>query len=44
MSNLANRRAACDDVFAASEHMIAEIIDGEIMAQPGSPSPHARAS
>jgi hypothetical protein len=44
MSNLANRRAACDDVLAASEHLMAEIIDGEIVTQPGSASPHARAS
>jgi len=44
MANLAKRRATYDDVLAAPEHMIAEIIDGELVTQPRPASLHARAS
>ncbi len=44
MANLAKRRATYDDVLAAPEHMIAEIIDGELVTQPRPASPHASAT
>jgi Uma2 family endonuclease len=44
MATATKRRATYDDVLAAPEHMIAEIIDGELVTQPRPASPHARAS
>jgi Uma2 family endonuclease len=44
MANLAKRRATYDDILAAPEHMIAEIIDGELVTQPRPAFPHARAT
>jgi Uma2 family endonuclease len=44
MANIAKRRATYDDVLAAPEHMIAEIIDGELVTQPRPATPHARAA
>ncbi len=44
MADLAKRRATYDDVLAAPEHVIAEIIDGELVTQPRPASPHVRAS
>ena len=44
MANLAKRQATYDDVLAAPDHVIAEIIDGELVTQPRPASPHARAS
>jgi len=38
------RRATYDDVLAAPEIKIAEIIDGELLLSPRPPHPHARAS
>jgi Uma2 family endonuclease len=44
MANIAKRRASYDDVLAAPEHMIAEIIDGELVTQPRPAARHARAA
>jgi Uma2 family endonuclease len=44
MADPAQRRATYDDVLAAPEHMIAEIIDGELVRQPRPASLHARAT
>jgi Uma2 family endonuclease len=44
MANIAKRRATYGDVLAAPEHMIAEIIDGELVTQPRPAFPHARAT
>jgi Uma2 family endonuclease len=40
----ARRRATYDDVIAAPEHLVAEIIDGELFTSPRPASPHAYAS
>jgi Uma2 family endonuclease len=44
MANIAKRRATYDDIIAAPEHMIAEIIDGELVTQPRPAFPHVRAA
>ena len=38
------RRATYDDVLAAPEHKVAEILDGELFLSPRPASPHARAT
>jgi Uma2 family endonuclease len=38
------RKATYDDVLAAPEHKVAEILDGELFLSPRPGSPHARAS
>jgi len=38
------RRATYDDVLAAPEHQVAEILDGELFLSPRPAMPHARAS
>ena len=40
----ARRRATYDDLLRVPEHLIAEIIDGELIASPRPASPHARAA
>jgi hypothetical protein len=40
----ARRRATYDDVIAAPEHLVAEIIDGELFTSPRPASPHAYAA
>lgn len=37
------RRATYDDLMAVPEHLVAEIIDGELITSPRPASPHARA-
>jgi Uma2 family endonuclease len=44
MTNLAKRHATYDDVLAAPESMIAEIIDGELVTQPRPAFLHASAT
>ena len=44
MSAPARKRATYDDVIAAPEHMVAELIDGELLLQPRPAKPHAAAS
>ena len=39
-----SRRATYQDLLAVPEHLVAEIIDGELVASPRPASPHARAS
>jgi Uma2 family endonuclease len=38
------RRATYEDLLAVPEHMVAEILDGELIATPRPASPHARAA
>jgi len=38
------RKATYDDVLAAPEHQVAEILDGELFLSPRPATPHARAS
>jgi len=38
------RKATYDDVLAAPEHQVAEIVDGELILSPRPAHPHARAS
>src|SRR5882757_2679701 len=38
------RKATYDDVLAAPEHKVAEILDGELFLSPRPTTPHARAS
>jgi len=38
------RKATYDDVLAAPEHQVAEILDGELFLSPRPASPHARAT
>jgi len=40
----ARRRATYDDLLAVPEHMVAEIIEGELIVSPRPASPHARAA
>jgi Uma2 family endonuclease len=40
----ARRRATYDDLLQVPDHMVAEIVDGEIYATPRPASPHARAA
>jgi Uma2 family endonuclease len=44
MANPARRHATYEDVLAAPEHLIAEVIDGELHLQPRPASPHAMAA
>ncbi len=44
MANPARRKATYEDLLAAPEHMVAEIIDGELYTQPRPASRHALAS
>jgi Uma2 family endonuclease len=44
MADPAKKRATYEDVLAAPEHMIAEIIDGELRLQPRPGKPHAAAA
>jgi len=37
----AKRRATYEDVLRAPKHMVAEIIDGELLLQPRPSKPHA---
>ncbi len=39
----ADRRATYDDLIAVPDHLVAEIIDGELFTSPRPASPHARA-
>jgi Uma2 family endonuclease len=41
MADPAKRRATYEDVLGAPEHMVAEIIDGELLLQPRPSKPHA---
>jgi Uma2 family endonuclease len=43
MANLARRRATYDDLLAVPEHLLAEIIDGELVTQPRPAFRHGRA-
>ena len=40
----AKRRATYDDLMQVPDHLVAEIIDGELITSPRPASPHARAS
>jgi Uma2 family endonuclease len=40
----ARRRATYEDLMAIPEHMVAEIVDGDLYASPRPTSPHARAT
>jgi Uma2 family endonuclease len=44
MSVPAKRRATYEDLLAAPENVIAEILDGELVTQPRPAAPHARAT
>jgi Uma2 family endonuclease len=44
MADPAKRRATYQDVLEAPEHMVAEIIDGELYLQPRPAKPHAAAA
>src|SRR5205809_8041225 len=44
MADPAKRRATYDDVLAAPEHKVAEIIDGELILSPRPAMPHAAAA
>lgn len=44
MAEPAKRRATYEDVLAAPEHMVAEIIDGELKLSPRPAKPHAAAA
>jgi Uma2 family endonuclease len=44
MNDPARRRATYEDVLAAPEHMVAEIVDGELRLQPRPAKPHAAAA
>src|SRR5262245_35621819 len=44
MSQPARRRATYEDILAAPEHMVAEIIDGELHLQPRPRRRHARSA
>lgn len=44
MPDVARRRATYEDVLAAPEHMVAEILDGELHLQPRPAIPHAAAA
>ena len=44
MADPAKRRATYEDVLNAPEHMVAEIIDGELELQPRPAKPHAAAA
>jgi Uma2 family endonuclease len=44
MADPARRRATYDDVLRAPEHVVAEVIDGELHLQPRPAKPHAAAA
>src|SRR6266705_819751 len=44
LMSLGGRRATYEDLLAAPEHLVAEIINGELVTSPRPASPHARAS
>jgi Uma2 family endonuclease len=44
MSSPAHRRATYEDVLAAPQHLVAEVIDGELSLQPRPSLPHAAAA
>jgi Uma2 family endonuclease len=44
MATVAHRRATYDDLLAAPDHLIAEIINGELVTSPRPASPHSRAA
>jgi Uma2 family endonuclease len=44
MNDPARRRATYEDVLAAPEHMVAEIVDGKLRLQPRPAKPHAAAA
>lgn len=44
MTDLARRRATYEDVLAAPEHMVAELLAGELHMQPRPAAPHAAAA
>ena len=44
MSESAKRRATYEDVLAAPEHLVAEILDGELVLSPRPAAPHAQAT
>jgi Uma2 family endonuclease len=44
MADAARRRATYDDLGSVPEHLVAEIINGELVTSPRPASPHARAS
>src|ERR1017187_611152 len=44
MGDPAKRRATYDDVLAAPEHVVAEVVNGVLHTQPRPGAPHARAS
>ncbi len=44
MANPAQRRATYEDLLGVPEHLVAEIIDGELVTQPRPAAPHALAA
>lgn len=44
MGDPARREATYDDVLAAPEHLVAELIDGELHLHPRPAKPHAMAA
>lgn len=44
MADPARKRATYDDVLAAPEHLVAEVLDGELSLQPRPGKPHAAAA
>ncbi len=44
MGEPAKRRATYDDLLAVPAHLVAEILDGELVTQPRPASPHTRAA
>jgi hypothetical protein len=40
----ARRPATCEDVLAAPDHVVAEIVDGDLVTSPPPGSPHAYAA
>jgi len=44
MADPAKRRATYEDLLAVPEHLVAEIIGGELVTQPRPASPHSRAA
>jgi hypothetical protein len=44
MADAARRDATYSDLIGVAEHLVAEIIDGELVTSPGPASAHARAA
>jgi len=44
MADTARRKATYEDVLAAPEHLVAEVIDGELYTHPRPAAPHAEAA